>query len=404
MIKIHRLVAGLSALALATLTQSAFAEKITENLELSGFARVIGGYLDHDERQFEGYTNEVSFAEQSLVAVQPTYHFTDKFSVTSQVLAHSSSDRDSGVEWLYLSYQPDNAWHFRAGKLRTPFFIYSDSLDVGYTYPWVSAPAQVYNNYLFSTFNGARGSYFYSGSELALNLEAYYGHFKGDLFLAGTKVDVEAEVDDLAGLVATLSHNNLSLRMSYHQGHNDTVIPAVELIKQPLRANGFNDSADSLKSSGRVYALQASLSYDRVNSFYKAEWVKTVTGYKMAPEVIGFYLLGGYIIDDWTLYGTYSKSAYSEIHPANELPQTPTGNDSLDMLSAAYYQVFADTPNGSLESYILGARWDFRLDMALKAEATLFEESRNPSGFFTDSDNEDNENAMLYQVAWEWIF
>jgi len=177
------------------------AQEITDNLEVSGFARVIGGYLDHDDRRFEGYTDEVSFGEQSLVAVQPTYSFNDKLSVTSQLIGHTNSDRDSGVEWAYLSYQPNSAWHLRAGKLRTPFFIYSDSIDVGYSYPWVTAPIQIYDNYMFSTFNGASASYYQSGSEVALNLEAYYGYFKGDLFFEGSKVDLETEVEDLAGIV-----------------------------------------------------------------------------------------------------------------------------------------------------------------------------------------------------------
>ena len=89
---------------------------------------------------------------------------------------------------------------------------------------------------------------------------------------------------------------------------------------------------------------------------------------------------------------------------SNELPIPPTGNPQQDMLSTAYYQVFASTPNGNLDSYTLGTRWDFRMNMALKAEITLLEESRSRSGFFMSPANDSTENAYLYQVAWEWIF
>lgn len=391
-------------LAMTTLSHVAAASDISENLDISGFARGVVGFLDHNTRSFEGYTDEFSIVEQSLIALQPTYTFNDQFSLTSQLIAHASDDRDSGIEWLYLSYQPDSAWHLRAGKLRMPFFIYSDSIDVGYSYPWVTAPVQVYNNYLFSTFNGASASYNHSGSELGLNVEIYSGEFDGDLYLAGTRVDVDAKVSNLAGIFTTINSNNLSLRLSYHSGQNDTTIPFVNKIRQTLYQYNLLESAQSLESSGNVYALQASLSYDRLNSFYKAEWVQTVTGFEIAPKVTGAYAMAGYIWNDWTVHATYSVSEYSEIRPANELPTTPTGNPELDQLSTAYYQTVASTPNGTLESYTLGTRWDFRLDMALKAEISRFQESRNPSGFISNAEELSSESANLYQVAWEWIF
>lgn len=391
-------------LATTMFSHVAAASEISENLDISGFARGVAGYLDHNARTFEGYTDELSVVEQSLIAIQPTYTFNDQFSLTSQLIAHAGDDRNSGLEWLYLNYHPDSAWHLRAGKLRMPFFIYSDSIDVGYSYPWVTAPVQVYNNYLFSTFNGASASYNHSGSEVGLNVEIYSGTFDGDLYLAGTRVDVDAKVSNLAGIVATINSNNLSMRLSYHTGQNDTTVPLIQDLRQALYQNNFIKSAESLESSGNVYALQASLSYDRLNSFYKAEWVQTVTGFEIAPKVTGAYAMAGYIWNNWTVHATYSVSKYSEIEPVVELPTTPIGNPGIDQLSAAYYQAFTATPNGTLDSYTLGTRWDFRLDMALKAEVSKFQESRNPSGFFVNSGQSSKESAYLYQVAWEWIF
>lgn len=393
-----------ASLVITLFGHAVVAEEISDNLELSGFARGVVGYLDHNSRTFEGYTDEFSIVEQSLIAIQPTYSFNDQFSVTSQLIAHASDDRDSGIEWLYLSYQPTSAWHLRAGKLRTPFFIYSDSIDVGYTYHWVTAPVQIYNNYLFSTFNGASASYNHAGSDLGLNVEIYSGGFEGDLYLAGTRVDLKTKVSNLAGIVATINSNNLSLRLSYHTGQNETDIPFVDELKSALYQNNFTKSAQSLESTGNVYALQASLSYDRFSSFYKAEWVQTVTGFEIAPKVTGAYVMAGYIWKNWTVHATYSISEYSDIEPTTELPTSPTGNAPLDQLSATYYQAFNAIPTGSLNSYTLGARWDFRLDMALKADISRFHEYRNPSGLYSIPNPQTKEDAYLYQVAWEWIF
>ena len=402
----------LAALLLSTAIPAA-AMDVTDKFEFSGFARIAAGFLDHPDRNLEGYSNDISATEQSLIAIQPTYHFTDSLSLTGQLLAHSNSERDSGVEWLYLSYRPDNAWHIRAGKLRMPFFYYSDSIDVGYSYPWITAPLQVYNNYLFTTFNGISTSYFYSGRGFGLYLEGYYGSYEGDLYYAGGKIDVDARLDDMAGIVAMLQRNNIALRLSYHTGYNRTTIPQLQPLISTLRQYGFNESADTLGSDGRVRTVQASLSYDTLNSFYRAEWVDTRTQFDLASNFSGYYVMAGRNIHDWSVFLTFAGTEYKDIRPAQELPAPNLPPQSqLDQLSLAYYSVFERTPNGTINSLSLGTRWDFRPQMALKAEIGYYEENAERSGYFStptsseylNGGSSSKESATLYQIGWEWIF
>lgn len=385
------------------------AYQVTDQFEISGFSRVIAGYLDDADNRIVGYKDELSVGEQSLLALQPTYTFNEQWSVTAQLLAHSSEDRDSGIEWLYLAYRPDNAWQFRAGKLRMPFFAYSDGIDVGYSYPWISAPLQVYNNYFFSTFNGASGSYNYAGRSFALNLEAYYGYFDDDIFMAGSKVNVNARVTRLHGIVANLNSHNVGLRLSYHNGYNETEISALDPMRSALLQAGMTSSYNSLESDGDVTFLEAALSYDTLNSFYKTEWIHAKTEFDLAPALTGYYFTAGYLINDWTLHATYAASAYADVKPQQELavhadnPLSP-----LYPLANGYYQLFAQVPNGSMDSYTLGARWDFHFNMALKADLTYFTETSPRSGFFaeggTASATSERQSATLYQLGWEWVF
>ena len=389
------------------------AMELTDNFEFSGFARIAAGYLDSDDKYLDGYTNDISATQQSLIAIQPTYHFTDSLSLTSQLIAHSSEDRDSGVEWLYMSYRPSSAWHIRAGRLRMPFFYYSDSVDVGYSYPWMTPPLQVYNNYLFSTFDGVSASYFYSGPGFGLYLEGYYGNYEGDLYLAGGKIDVDAKLTDMTGLVMMLQRNNVALRLSYHSGFNRTTITQLEPLINTLRQYNFNDSADSLGSDGDVQTWQVSLSYDTPLSFYRAEWVHTRTPFDLASNFSGYYAMAGRNIQDWSVFLTLAGTEYKDVNPERELP--PPSNPpatELDQLSAAYYSVFDRTPNGTINSISLGTRWDFRPQMALKAEIGYYEENSERSGYFDtptsgsylNGSDPEKERATLYQVGWEWIF
>ena len=78
------------------------------------------------------------------------------WSVTAQGLFRSDSTTvsgESGLEWLYLTYTPTTNLQIKIGKLRTPFFTMSDFSDVGFAYPWINPPQQVYDTYLFKTFN-----------------------------------------------------------------------------------------------------------------------------------------------------------------------------------------------------------------------------------------------------------
>ena len=97
-----------AALLCSCLLASPAALASSEKLEISGFGRVIAGFTDDADVSFEGYENELSFQEQTLLALQVDYHLLDNLTITSQLLAHTNSERDSGVEWLYASYVPHN--------------------------------------------------------------------------------------------------------------------------------------------------------------------------------------------------------------------------------------------------------------------------------------------------------
>jgi hypothetical protein len=398
---------------LAGMPTALMALEVTDRFEVSGFARVVTGYLDHSEQSYEGYEDSVAVDQQTLLALQPSFSVSPQLSVTGQLLAHSSDQRKSGVEWAYLAYRPSNAWQFRVGKLRMPFFRYSDGIDVGYTYAWISAPAQVYNNYLFSTFNGGSASYQHAWPQLALTVEGYYGNFDGDIYIAGSRVDVDAKVNDLRGVVLNLRRQNTSLRVSYHQGDNITDLPELDALSQGLAQAGFQRSANSLDSRGNINVLQTALSYESLRYFAEAEWVQTSTEFALTPELTGYYLMAGMYFGEFSVHATYAASAYGDIEAESELrPLLAQPANPIYPLAAGYYQLLERIPDGSLDSYKIGTRWDFRLNMALKAEVAWLQETSPRSGFFSTSEeglydpdyDADEHSAILYQLGWEWIF
>ncbi|MEC8227713.1 MAG: hypothetical protein VX066_03280, partial [Pseudomonadota bacterium] len=157
-------------------------------IEISGFGKVVGGYLDDPDLAYQGYEDELSFDSQSLAAIQVDWQVMPKLSVTTQLLAHSNKNRESGVEWLYLTYEVDDQWQIRLGKQRTPFFRYSDVLNVGFAYHWVTPPQQLYNGVLFPTYDGLNVKYRFGTQDVQASLEGYWGEFNDEYNIANLTI------------------------------------------------------------------------------------------------------------------------------------------------------------------------------------------------------------------------
>ena len=79
-------------------SQSLFS-RLSERVHFSGFARLVGGYLDAEDVHYAGYDDSLSFGQHSLLALQTDVDLTETLSFTTQLLAHASAAGKSGVEW-----------------------------------------------------------------------------------------------------------------------------------------------------------------------------------------------------------------------------------------------------------------------------------------------------------------
>ena len=371
------------------------------SIDFSGFSRVVAGVIDDKNAKYEGYDDQLSFAQKSLLAVQIDGHISESWSLTAQLLAHSSDDRQSGLEWLYATYQASDSWQFKLGRLRTPFFNYSDFLDVGYAYPWVSPPQQIYNGFLFDSYDGLSASYDLVTSSFSANAEVFWGEYNDDLTIGDSTV--KADVNQFRGIVLNVQYDNFKLRMSSHKGNVRVELPEITGFASVLNQAGYPRMADYLDTKGDVKVHQISLNYDALDYFVKSEFVQIVSPILLFPDVNSYYLSAGYISYPYTLHATYASSrvsynAVESIIPAGLDPQ-------LDALSNGFTALYNGLDRDNLDSVTLGVRWDFRPGMAFKADVSHLMGTKNQRSFFTiiHPDTFDYK-ANLLQVAWEWVF
>ncbi|WP_166256180.1 hypothetical protein [Marinobacter salicampi] len=147
----------------------------------TGFARAS------NEAGFDRITDESSVADLSLLALQGTFDVTEKSQAVMQLVGRGSEDWEPIIEWAYLSHRPTNNLQLRAGKMRLPFFMYSDSLEVGYSQPWARPPESVYGPVESTSYVGADATYTVNLENSALTLQAFTGFNDQDTRSASTE-------------------------------------------------------------------------------------------------------------------------------------------------------------------------------------------------------------------------
>ena len=391
---------ALSLLALCWCSAS-FADN--SDIEFSGFARAVGGYLDTSSAEYEGYDDSVSFSEKSLLGLQADYTLNQYFSASVQVLLHSDEDRESGIEWLYLTYAPTDSLQFNIGRLRTPFLKYSDVTDVGFAYPWVNAPQQLYSSYLFSQYEGGNARYRGRLGNFTYDIEGYFGQYNDELRTSGITADVN--VNSLYGGVLELNYGGFQFRTAAVEAKTvKAQIEGVAPLVSGLQAAGFNDIAENFIINDSANSFLLGASYDGLKWYASAEWMSVNSDISTLAELESYYVSVGYYIDKVLLHATFASSNQS----VNDIENTiPFGvNPDLDTLFFAVEQLNTFFPTDNLDTITLGARWDFKTNMALKAEVSFLDgEEGNTSFFEVKAGEEDfDRQATLYQVALEWVF
>ncbi|MBU2979638.1 hypothetical protein KO501_15505 [Alteromonas sp. C1M14] len=383
---------------------SSFSADDTPKIEFSGFARLVAGYLDTDEASFEGYENEVSLSEKSLFGFQVDYTLIPELSISAQLLAHSDEARDSGVEWLYLHYRPSPQWQFKAGRLRTPYLKYSDVIDVGFTYPWLSAPQQLYGSYLFfSRYDGINARYRFNFEKVYVDTELFYGGFDDEITASGESFEID--VKHLYGGAVQVTYGGLQFRAATLASKNmQAKIDGVELLIGALDQAGYDELVDFFSLEGSADSYVIGLTYDSLDWFFSAERMNVSTDTAVLSGIDNYYLTVGRHWRNFQFLITFSCSKQILDKPNNIIP---LGVEP--QLDALYYGVetFASRyPTDDLNTITLSGRWDWSPSLAFKGEVSFLNGERGKTSFFDINDDavDFDRNAILYQLGVEWVF
>ena len=120
----------------------------------------------------------MDFQQSAIAGINGKVDF-DHYSAVLQITALGANEFNAQIEWGFLEYRANPSWDFRMGRLRLPLYMFSDTLEVGYTFPWVTPPAEVYSLVPFSNYSGAEVVYEDQVFNHNLRASLFYGSSTG---------------------------------------------------------------------------------------------------------------------------------------------------------------------------------------------------------------------------------
>lgn len=301
-------VAGLAAICLAA--TPAFALEQGEH-RFNGFGTVgvthLGGEDDGRSYGINGQTNDSWRGDQlSRFGAQLSYGLTDSVGVTVQATAKAQQDEwKANLEWAYLSWQTTDQLMLRAGRLRSPVYMYSESLDVGYSYPWLRLPDEVYSQVQVTNYEGLDAVYTVPLSYGSVTFQLAGGQAKNrDYYAYDDQFDID--YDKLFGASVSLATNQFgTLRIGYVEADITTDINGT--VNNYLTGNP-NDNLSLLvldKEKGKFTSI--GYQYDNGTWVSNNEWTSRMIENDGLEAIDSFYLMGGRRFGDFLPHVTYAQ-------------------------------------------------------------------------------------------------
>src|ERR1700691_1827451 len=312
----------LPVMALMSISISAVAADAVDSgtspsiFSFSGFGTVGEVHSSQDSADFAnsvfqpngaGYTRSWSPEVDSLIGGQISARITPQLSAVLQVIAEQNYDGTfrPHVEWANIKYQITPDLSVRIGRVELPTFLFSDTRKVGYTYPWVRPPIEVYSLLPITASDGGGFSY-------RLNLGDVTNTTQGSYVQSNTPQPNNrgtALARDSANISNTTEYKALPFRVSYQ--HARLTIVSLDGFLDNFRMFGPQGIAIADKYDADSKPVETEVigaSYDPGHWFVISEW-----GHARLNSFLGdntsWYASGGYRFGQFTPYVTYAHES-----------------------------------------------------------------------------------------------
>ncbi len=359
-----------------------------------------------------GRTENLSVNPDSRLGLQMDWKALERLSFSAQAVSKQGPD-NSYVPELQLGFAKFKVLsdlEIRGGRIRPPFFMQSDYLDMFYANPWIRPPTDFYNMVpLSSHMEGVDLLYRPQTGPVSWLIQPYYGTTQLSL-----KRGVTLNAENIAGINISASFTDFTLRAGYTHmifTYKDPIfksvaMPALDALCGLDSAVCTQRSNLALTDSGlSIVALGAN--WDNGDYFLTGELGKRISQNNVIDQTAG-YISAGSRLGKFTPYVTYSSMV-------NNSPTSFSGGTGP--YAALSNQIVTDIVSqlnyNDQNTKTLGIRYDFYKNLALKVQwdridtSTKNGQTNTGTGLFINQTTTfgNNNNAIdLFSTSVDFVF
>jgi hypothetical protein len=389
----------LALLSIASvMSASSFAD-----VQINGFANLIGGMTLDDNESVYDYDSDFNFDPASVFGLQVRGELSDKLSATAQLVGRGRDDYSADFEWAYMTYALSNTTSISAGRLRMPLFKYSASLDVGYSYHWLTPPDSVYG-IDFNNIDGVRIDYSNYSGDWEYGAQFTTGRVQADTTISGTPAALELE--NVVAVSFEVTRDWFSARTLVARGKTSAANEEFDTFIDGVAAFGaFIPSASTAAAGFSVDEdtgtfFEVAVDIDKYDWFVGAEYTQTEVDGSVIADNKAWYVTAGMRFGKFTPHITYEREEgdnAAQLGLVGALPPTiATGDAVTDATWAGVYQIasgIAAQQALDVDAVTAGLRYDVEPGFALKADVTWYADQLN-----------DANDATLLRVGLNYTF
>lgn len=252
-----------------------------------------------------GITEDLTFEKDTRFGLQISSDITENMSVVAQVLGRGDQGNFNAIiEWAYIDYELHDTTSIHVGKIKQPVYLVNDYIEVGYAYPWIRPPQEVYySNNPLNTVNGIELLLQFPVGRGTLSFQPYLGSNRDDIPNGG---GAYFEAENIYGMDIKYSGRGYAVHASSFQCE-------VKIIGQPFQVEntllgtvevGLGDS------KGDCYVGSTGFNLDLANFVVYAEWQKRTTDETLSRafgDTEAYYATLGYRFGKWLPHITYAS-------------------------------------------------------------------------------------------------
>lgn len=388
-----------AAVLLAALPARAGSDKLGDTFHVDAFGTVGLSWSGLDQPRYRtDYANLNGIGEQptpkydSRIGLQLGWTPSERFEVNLQGLLNRDVNDQTRIHisWAYLLTHLSSEWSLKLGRFRNPVYLYADTLDIGYAYPWARPPVEVYTTLAtFHSTDGVMLSYRHALADGVLRIDAHVdqtrGRKKGG---QGGDSDIKA---DIVGVSGTLTQGAFEYFAAASLGHVDADSVVYKSLLAACAPAVYPACNDYTLTGIRIPRLALGLRYDDAKWMFAAEMARTRPDtLALANETAG-YVSGGRYIGNWLPYVSYAK-----LHAGGPMSETRTSPQMNQLLTALR------RGKSQQHTWSAGLRWDATANLAVKLQGDkVFPDNGSP-GLFTGALPAGRHSLSVFTLTLDW--